>query len=585
LSDSEMIDQTFQSAMQLHQAGKLDDAEPLYRQILAQEPKHADTLHLLGVLLLQQGQYAPGIDLIQQAIAEQPNIPGYYSNLGWALVDAGRIDEAVICYQKLIALQPTNSAAYDRLAKLLLHLRQTEEAIAAAAEAVRLRPDVADHHAHLGSGYSLSGRYSLAVRPYTEALKLDPKNVNHLHDLAVALSETGRREEAVVLFNMAINLNPNFSWLFSSRGVVLSRLGRVDEAIDSFRRSIRIDPSAPAGYNNLGSLLQEQGKYSEALEQYRMAVSLEPDRPTSRWNLARLLLLLGYLQEGWADFDCRLEMPQLRLNRNFAQPHWDGSDPAGKTILLHAEGGNGDTIHFIRLAPLVARRGAKLILECQSAMLPLLTGFPDLDAIIPRGQPLPPFDLQIPLQSLPRPLGITLENIPNHVPYLRAPTDRVQKWKQRLASETKLRVGLVWSGSRYANADNRTRTIDVFAPLAEIPNVKFFSLQTGPDASQSPPRKMDFADFSAELTDFAETAALVQNLDLIITIDTSVAHLAGALAKPVWVLIPFQCDFRWLLHRTDSPWYPTMRLFRQPSVQDWQTPIREMATALRGFKR
>jgi hypothetical protein len=188
------------------------------------------------------------------------------------------------------------------------------------------------------------------------------------------------------------------------------------------------------------------------------------------------------------------------------------------------------------------------------------------------------------MQSLPRPLGITLENIPNHVPYISASPDRVQKWKQRLASETKIRVGLAWSGSRYSNADNRTRTIDVFAPLAKVPGFKFFSLQTGNDAHQPPPPGMDFADYSDDLTDFAETAALVENLDLIITIDTSIAHLAGALAKPVWVLIPFQCDFRWLLQRTDSPWYPTMRLFRQIKVGDWEPPIREMTAALREFK-
>ncbi|HEY1923562.1 MAG TPA: tetratricopeptide repeat-containing glycosyltransferase family protein, partial [Tepidisphaeraceae bacterium] len=532
-----MDEQTLQSAMELHRRGKLDEAESLYRQILGREPKNSDALHLLGLVQIQRGQLAAGIGLIYQAIDLAPNIAGYYSNLGPALMDAGRIDEAVTCYQRLVGLEPTNASAFDRLARLMLHLRKTDEAISAAAEAVRLRPDVADYHAHLGSGYSLSGRYSLAVQPYTEALKLDPKNVNHLHDLAVAISETGRREEAIVLFDQAIKINPNFAWIHSSKGVVLSRLGRVAEAMDCFRQSIRIDPKSPAAYNNLGSLLQEQGKWAEALEQYRKAVSVEPNRPTSRWNLCRVLLLLGYFKEGWAEFDARLEMPQLRLKRAFPEPQWDGSDPAGKTILLHAEGGHGDAIHFIRLAPQVAERGARLILECQPALAPLFAELRGFDAIIARGQPLPSFDWQIPLQSLPHVLGITLENIPSRVPYLTAPAERVQKWKQRVAAEStenKVRVGLVWSGSRYANADNRTRTIDVFSPLGKVPGFKFFGLQTGPDANQSPPAGMDFADFSADLTDFAETAALVQNLDLVVTIDTSVAHLAGALGKPVW---------------------------------------------------
>jgi Flp pilus assembly protein TadD len=579
-----MNEQTFQSAMQLHQAGELDQAEAIYRQILTEEPQQPDVLHLLGVILIQRAQYAPAIDLIRQAIAIRPNMPGYHSNLGWALTHAGQINEAIACYQQLVALQPTNDAAFDHLSRLLLNLGQIDQAIAAANAAARLRPDIAQYRGHLGSIYSKNGRYALAIQPYTDALKLDPANLNHLHDLAVALSETGRHEEAIKLLNKALELNPNLVWLYSTKGVALSRLGRLEEATDCFRRSIQMDPNAPAAFNNLGSLLQEQGKWAEALEQYRKAVALEPDRPTSRWNLARVLLLLGYLREGWADFDSRLEMPQLHLKRSFPQPHWDGSDPTGKTILLHAEGGHGDAIHFIRFAPQVAQRGAKLILECQPALIPLFAKMPGFDAIIARGQPLPPFDWQIPIQSLPRPLGITLENIPNHVPYISAPPDRIQKWKQRLASETKIRVGIAWSGSRYANADNRTRTIDVFAPLAKVPGFKFFSLQTGNDAHQPPPTGMDFADFSDDLTDFAETAALVQNLDLIITIDTSIAHLAGALAKPVWVLIPFQCDFRWLLQRTDSPWYPTMRLFRQIDVREWDTPIREMTAALQGFK-
>jgi tetratricopeptide (TPR) repeat protein len=579
-----MDDQTLQSATRLHQAGQLDQAEASYRQILARDPKQADALHLLGVIYIQRGQHAAAIDLIHQAIALRPNSPAYYSNLGWALTHSGRLNDALACYQKLAALQPTNAAALDQLGRLLLHFGQFDEAIVACTAAVRLRPDIAQYHLNLATGYSHKNRYDLAVFAYREATRLEPTNAKYWHDLGVGLAESGHREESIAVFDKTIELNPASVWGYSSKGITLARLGRPEEAMACMRRAIEIDPKLPAAYNNLGSVLQEEGRWDEALEQYSKAVALDPSSALARWNLSRVHLMLGHLKEGWAEFDSRLQVPHLHLKRTFPEPQWDGSDPSGKTILLHAEGGHGDALQFIRLAPPIARRGAKLILECQPALVPLLERFPELDRVIARGQPLPAFDWQIPLQSLPHVLGITLENIPNQVPYLSAPPDRVEQWKQRLAGETKVRVGLVWSGSQYAGGDSRTRTIDVFAPLAELPGFKFFSLQKGKDSGQSPPTGMDWLDYTAELNDFADTAALVQNLDLVVTIDTSVAHLAGALAKPVWVLIPFQCDFRWLLNRTDTLWYPTMRLFRQIKIGDWDTPIHELVTALRSFK-
>ncbi len=277
----------------------------------------------------------------------------------------------------------------------------------------------------------------------------------------------------------------------------------------------------------------------------------------------------------------------MRIRTPGARPQWDGSDPSGKTILLHAEGGNGDTLQFVRLVSAVAQRGAKVILECQPGLIPLLEGMTGIDRIVPYGQPPPEFDLQIPLQGLPRVLGITLENIPSKVPYVSPPADRVKRWADRLAGESKLRVGLFWSGSRTVKSaqDVRTRSIDVFAPLATVKGVRFFSLQKGEASEQSPPIGMDWADFTREINDFADTAALVQNLDLVISIDSSAAHLAVALAKPVWVLLPLHCDYRWLVDRSDSPWYPTMRLFRQTTANDWAAPVARMVEALQGLAR
>jgi hypothetical protein len=322
---------------------------------------------------------------------------------------------------------------------------------------------------------------------------------------------------------------------------------------------------------------------------------------------------MGQFAEGWEEFEWRLKVPHLNLSRAFAQPQWDGSDPTGKTILLHTEGGFGDALHFIRLLPQVTARGGRWLLECQPELIPLFQNIPGLKAIIPRGQNLPPFDLQIPLQSLPRLLSIRYNTIPNTVPYLQPATDRTKFWSTRILSvclgstelaevsalsasavaiplpkfqstqTRKRRVGLVWAGSN-AKGDARTRHLEIFAPLAAVPNVQFFSLQKGPECTEPPPRGMDWTDFTAEISDFADTAAFIQNLDLVITVDTSIAHLAGALAKPVWVVIPFQADFRWHEHRTDSPWYPTMRLFREPAPRDIATPIAEIVNALEEFQ-
>jgi len=429
-----------------------------------------------------------------------------------------------------------------------------------------------------------AGKLPEAETVYRQVLVQQPNNVDALHLLGVIAGQTGRFDTAVDLIHRAIAISPSVATLHNNLGNVLADNNRPAEAAIAYREALRLNPNFAQAHNNLGVVLQAEGKWQEAMEAYRAALGLNPANMTSRWNYSKALLILGHWKEGWAEFDSRLKLPRLGLNRNFLQPQWDGSDPAGKTILLHAEGGHGDALNFIRFAPQVAHRGATLILECQPALVPLFEGFPGLHRTLARGEPLPAFDWQIPLQSLPHILGITSQNIPGQVPYLSAPPNRIEFWRQRLIGEKKFRVGLVWAGMKHKGPDPRSRTIDVFAPLAEVAGIKFFSLQAGEDSRQPPPPAMDWADFSADLTDFAEAAALLQNLDLIITVDTSMAHLAGALARPVWVLIPFEPDFRWLLERTDTPWYPTMRLFRQKTRQGWAEVIQGIARALGEFR-
>jgi tetratricopeptide (TPR) repeat protein len=509
------IQQAFDLAVQHHQAGRLRQAEQLYRQILAQWPEHAGATHLLGVLAHQVGRNDIAVDLIRRAIALNPNYAEAHSNLGVALQDKGQLDEAIAAYRQAIALNPNLPEAHISLGDALRGKGQLDEAIAACRQAIGLSPTHADAHYNLGNA--------------------------------------------------------------------LKDKGQIDEAIAAYRQAIALRPDYAEAHNNLGAALAGKGHFEEAVVAYRQAIALNPNLPEVHHNISIALLALGHFAEGWEEFESRLQLPWLRLNRGFSQPQWDSSDPAGKTVLLFTEGGFGDALQFIRLVPQATARGGRWFLECQPELVTLLDKTPGVERIIPRGQPLPEFDMQIPLQSLPRVLKITLENIPNKVPYLNPPADRVERWAAKLAGETRLRVGLAWAGNQGAKGDLRTRSIGVFAPLAAVEGVKFFSLQKGDGSEQPPPAGMNLADFSGELSDFADTAALVRNLDLVVTVDTSIAHLAGALARPVWVLIPFMADFRWLHKRTDSPWYPTMRLFRQATFGDWPSVISRNVEALAAF--
>jgi hypothetical protein len=324
-----------------------------------------------------------------------------------------------------------------------------------------------------------------------------------------------------------------------------------------------------------------------AAEAYRQAIEWRADFVSAKFNLALTQLLQGSFVEGFTGFEARWDLPDLAKTRqHFSQPQWDGSDLNGRTILLHAEQGIGDTIQFIRYAPLVAQRGGRVVFQCPEAMTRLFEGFPGIDRFVVRGRELPEFDLHCPLLSLPLAMKTTLETIPASVPYLSADAESVSRWRKRLPRDS-VNVGLAWAGrAEHSNDRLRSMALTDFAPLVDAPGVNFFSLQKGDAAEQlrSTPDGLAITDWTEQLQDLSDTAALIDALDLVITVDTSVAHLAGALGKPVWVLLPFAPDWRWMLDRSDSPWYPTMRLFRQPQARDWRSPVEQVAQALHTFQ-
>jgi hypothetical protein len=372
-------------------------------------------------------------------------------------------------------------------------------------------------------------------------------------------------------------------------GIALGAVGEFDEAIAACRQAIALKPDYAGAHNNLGVSLMAVGGLDEAVEAFRRAIALKPDLADAHNNLGMTLLQNGRFEEGWAEYEWRWKTRQHLAGgaRRFEAPLWNGEAIGSRVILLHAEQGLGDTLQFCRYAPVVAATG-RTVLEVQPPLVRLLSGLRGVIEVVARGDALPSFDLQCPLLSLPRALGTTLDTIPAATPYLAADPALARVWRERLSRLDGLRVGLVWAGGKkldpaWAAADRRRSVaLDTMAPLGDVAGVSFVSLQKGEPASQAlnPPNGMAVYDSTADLHDFADTAALIDVLDLVISVDTAVAHLAGALGKPVWLVNRFDTDWRWLLNRDDSPWYPTLRQFRQRAPGDWHSVFLRVREAL-----
>jgi tetratricopeptide (TPR) repeat protein len=582
------IEQTMTLAIQHHQAGRLQEAEQLYRQILARQPGHVIAMHHLGMIAHQVGRNDIAVDLLRHVITLNPNLPEAHSNLGNVLRIKWQLDDAITACRQAIVLRPNYAEAYNNLGLALKDNGQLDEAIAAYHQAIALKPNYAEAHNNLGIALMDKGHFDEAIAAFRQTLVLRPNFSEAHNNLGNALKKKGQINDAIAAYHQAIAHRPNYAKAYNNLGVALTDKGELDAAITACRQAIALNPNFAEAHNNFGSALQYNGQLDEAIAAYRKSITLEPNYAETHYNLARALLTRGDLAAGWDEFEWRLKIPSLGLNRDLAQPQWDGAEIAGKTLLIHTEGGFGDALHFARYIPMLRQTGAAkahLLLECQAPLAPLLGELSGVDRIICRGDPLPPFDVHISFQSLPRIFHTDLTNIPHAVPYIRVPADRRLRWADRLPRDEKLNVGLSWAGSNSPprDIDRRTRTLACLAPLARAVKVRFVGLQKGPEAAEARPLGMEVLDFSDDLCDFADTAALVENLDLVISVDSSVAHLAGALAKPVWVLITLVPDFRWMLDRRDSPWYPTMRLFRQETPGDWQIPIQKLAEELCRF--
>jgi tetratricopeptide (TPR) repeat protein len=504
--------------------------------------------------------------------------------LAKAYFDHGQIPAARRCYQRLAELLPQSAPAHHGLGTTLEWLGDWEGAAACYRRALELQPDSPGIYGSLGRLQGKQGAWGEAVESCRRALALAPRR-HELHTLlGYALVNAGDYGEAVEVYRRALALKPDSAYTFYGLGYFFERQGDLAAAAESYRLVLRLDPRLVDAHLHLGITHLLQGEVGKAAECFERVREIAPENPEALTFLGYLHLLGGNFSRGWSEHEYRWRTPHfLRDRRPLAPPLWQGEPLEGARILLHAEQGLGDTLQFVRYVPLVRARGGNVVLEVQTRVHRLLKRTSGAGAVIRRGEALPEVDWQCPLLSLPRAFATELNSIPAEIPYVHPDPALVAAWGQRLAGNS-LRIGLNWGGSPTFPYERwRSIPLEQLAPLTHLEGATFYSLQMGPAAAQVKQlgSRVNLVDLQDEQEDFADTAAIVANLGLVISIDTSVAHLAGAMGKPVWVLLHKSPDWRWMLEREDSPWYPTARLFRQTTLGNWQDVVARVEGELR----
>jgi tetratricopeptide (TPR) repeat protein len=579
------IPEQFNAAVVHHQAGRLAEAERSYRQILALHPNHANSLHMLGVLAFQTGHHEDAIKLIQAALHLNPNSPSYYSNLGNVLQAVDRSEEARAHYEKALALKPDYAEAHMNLGNTLNSLDRLGEAIAHYQQALALRPDYVDAHMNFGSTLRNLRRLDESIAHLEKAVSLRPDYAEAHMNLGNALQDAKRFDEAIAHYERALALRPDYAKTHTNFGNVLHTLNRSEESIAHHKQAIALSPNYAEAYMNLGIVLLDLGRTAEAEQLFAQAISLKPDYAEAHLNLGMSRLQQGDFSTGWKHYEWRTRTVNFApFRRHFSQPQWQGEPLQGRRIFLHGEQGLGDCIQFLRYLPLVQAAGGTVIVEVPKGLKRVASHLPGIVDLLALGEPLPAFDLHCSLMSLPAIFRTDLHSIPSQVPYLTVPAEARQKFAGLAWPATGVRMGLVWAGNPSHPKDkHRSIPLSLLEPLFQLPGIHGFSLQKGEASAQIGLSKLPIEDFMPMVDDMEDTAALISQLDLVITVDTSVAHLAGALGKPVWLLLSTDSDWRWLTQREDSPWYPTARLFWQTALDNWSEVIGRVASELQAF--
>lgn len=574
-------DTTLSLALDLHRKGDLEAAAALYRALLQSHPKDAQLWGLLGSLRRASGDAEEAVRCLERAVSCAPSRIDLKAELGVALSAAARHADA---FDLLDAMLPALAAqgqdaalVYAALADACLGLDRLEDATDHYRTALAKAPDNPAARVNLGTALQRLGRHAEAIAAYERVLENSPDDLLALTNLGLALQEAGRLDDSLAPLERAIEIDPADTVARSGLGVTLHKLGRPDEAEAAFSTALDHDPAYALAWSNLGNLLQDRLMLAEARMAHECALALDRADAELQWNYAMALLLDGDLVRGFTAYEWRRKRASFDRPA-LAGPDWDGADPAGRTILLYTEQGLGDAIQFSRYASLLAQSGAAVILACPAATAPLFATLDGEIEIVSNWDAAPPYDCHAPLMSLPYLMNTTRDDIPSEVPYLSVPPGRPTPLDR---GDGRMRVGLVWAGNPgHPNDKNRSIDLKRLRPLFEIEGIEWIALQLGDPAQDIAASGLPLLDLSPRLNDFADTAAAMADLDLVICVDTAPAHLAGALGRPVWTLLPFAPDWRWLTGQSSSPWYPTMRLFRQPAPGDWGSVVRAVAEAL-----
>ena len=646
-------------AMSHHQAGRLDEAEKLYRIAIGLAPMHAEALRLLGTLYLQTKKPDQAIPLLRDALKVQPKHPEILNNLGIALRDTAQPDEAIQCFQEALRLHPHYPEALNNLGSVYQNQEKFSEAASLYEQALRLRPDYITATGNLATALRMLGQYERSVECYRQVLKQVPAETKYWIGLGLAHRKLRQADDAVACFQRALQLTPNDFAIYNFLAGALQDQGKWDSAIDFYNRVLQIDPINPEVYVNLGSCWWSKNNLPIAVHCYQLALSQKPDmvdaqinlgaalwgvgrreegrakiedvlrrepnniaalinygimfhdeghpgdalpvfdrvlgqEPNNRmaqWRKSLVLLALGQYREGWELYETGLGHRAMRGPHLVNEKPWGGAPMPNKRLLITCEQGFGDSLQFIRYAEKAKQCFDQVIVLCPKHLVRLFKGLPYVaNAVetVEQGA----FDTHVSMLSLPHRFGTTVETIPAQTPYLFVAPDVQNKWDEKFTGIGGLKVGLAWAGSAREEQTNsgqvdqrRSISLELMKPFFDTPNVRFYNLQKDKAAEQIKKAGLENAliDFMPEANDFADTAALINNLDLVITVDTSVAHLAGGLGKPVWILSRYDACWRWLKNQPTSPWYPTARIFGQPKPADWDSVLKDVVRALQSF--
>lgn len=572
-------------ALMLAAHGRFEEALHSIAQAISSRPNEPAWHNEVGKILMKLGRHDQAIIAFRTAGQLAPQFAEAFYNLGTAHQEKKDIPQAISAYRQAIALRPNYAEAYNNLGNALLEIKEYRNAADALERAIALVPTFAPMHYNLGSVLYESGQIQASVERLCKAIYIDPHLLEAWYSLGNALKDQRKYDESMAALQSALTLRPTYAEAWNSMAALHHERADYKAALAAVRRAIELKPHFAEAYANLGSTLKDQGNLDGAIAAYEKAIALQPDNPRIEWNLALVLLLKGGYERGWRLFESR---PNAELYR-FDRPRWDGAPLNGRTVLVCLEQGFGDVIQFVRFVPRLVQLGGRVVALGRPPLRRLLEGQCGISQFVGIDEPLPPFDCYTMLLSLAGLFHVSTSTPSATTPYLQLDVSLLERWRSRVGRAGQLlRVGLVWAGNPdHSNDRNRSVPLRSIAEHLAVTSVQYYSLQKEANGADIASRgsALEMIDLTGQINDFADTAALISNLDLVIACDTSVAHLAGAIGKPVWILLPFAPDWRWMLGRSDSVWYPSARLFRQTAPGNWSTPLAEISKELSDLVR